>query len=234
MNTYADDATQGHKNTSRSNSFFAALMVLVCIGIGWFAGRSNSGNPKQQPSAVGVYVPSLSVVTLAGVKETITLERAERLTVVYVLSPDCRWCSYNMRNIKSLAASRSGECRFIGISLRHPDLAHYAELNKLPFPMFQIDSLDSAPNLLLGQIPETIVIDKAWEGCRRLERCLYGESTLSGFTKAVGAYVLVPHWSASTLGLFIPLLELWIAIDSLLLRGANTLRRSPPVCWRYL
>jgi uncharacterized membrane protein YphA (DoxX/SURF4 family) len=35
---------------------------------------------------------------------------------------------------------------------------------------------------------------------------------LSGFTKAVGAYVLVPHWSASMLGLFIPLLELWIAI----------------------
>ena len=88
------------------------------------------------------------------------INRVERPTVVYVMSPDCRWCGYNMRNIKSLALARSGEYRFIGVSPPHPDLARYAELNKLPFPIFQIASLDAVPNLLLGQTPETIVIDK--------------------------------------------------------------------------
>lgn len=153
MNKFADDAAQRQDKANTSNRLFAVLMVLACIGAGWYASRNDSPNRTQRPSTIGVYVPSLPVVTLAGVQETIALDRAERPTVVYVMSPDCRWCGYNMRNIKSLALARSGEYRFIGVSPPHPDLARYAELNKLPFPIFQIASLDAVPNLLLGQTP---------------------------------------------------------------------------------
>ena len=53
-------------------------------------------------------------------EKTITLDRVER-PVVYVMSPDCRWCGYNMRNIKSLALARSGRL-FIGFLLLTPTL----------------------------------------------------------------------------------------------------------------
>jgi hypothetical protein len=160
MNTYSDNAAHKQEKAGPTNRLFVVLMVLGCLGAGWYISRDQPSNHKQRPATVGVYIPSLSVATMAGVKETITFDPAERPTVIYVLYPDCRWCGYNMRNIKSLSLARGGEYRFIGISPPHPDLTRYAELNKLPFPIFQIDSLDAVPNLLLGQTPETIVIDK--------------------------------------------------------------------------
>ncbi len=91
-------------------------------------------------------------------------------TVVFVITPTCKWCTKNIMNMRTLVAKASDRFQFVGFSLSSNKLYEYVTQNKLDFPMYTDLPLISASEYKLGGTPQTIVVSsggevlKVWTG----------------------------------------------------------------------
>lgn len=91
-------------------------------------------------------------------------------TVVFVITPSCKWCSRNIMNMRTLVEKASDRFRFVGFSLSSEKLHEYVTQNKLDFPMYTDLPLIPTNDYKLGGTPETIVLSptgevmKVWNG----------------------------------------------------------------------
>ncbi len=97
-------------------------------------------------------------------------------TVIYVFSPQCRWCAKNLDNFKSLIAQAGQSYRVVALSMTHQDLASYLAKEQLNVPVFADVDSTIVSAYQLSATPTTIVVSpsakvlKVWTGA-------YEEST---------------------------------------------------------
>ncbi len=153
--------------TSRFSRFtHHVLLLLLCTSVGLnllLAKRvrqlaATIGPPLQEPLRVGTLVPPITAKGLDGKSEIISYAGTNRLTVLYVFTPQCVWCVRNLDNVKSLLQAKGREDRFIGLSLTEVGLADYVRTNGLPLPVFAGLSSTTRSAYKMGNTPQTLVI----------------------------------------------------------------------------
>lgn len=91
-------------------------------------------------------------------------------TVVFVITPTCKWCTQNIMNMRTLVAKAGDRFQFVGFSLSSNKLHEYVTQNKLDFPMYTELPLIPTSEYKLGGTPQTIVVSpsgevlKVWSG----------------------------------------------------------------------
>lgn len=120
--------------------------------------------------AIGAPAPPLEAHTLEGSPTRIEFRGVALPTVLYVLSPQCIWCTRNLDNIKAVEEVSRGKYRFIGLSLSDKLLDSYIARNSLPFPILKNPNERSVSDLRLRGTPITLVISnegkvlRNWDG----------------------------------------------------------------------
>ncbi len=119
-------------------------------------------------SAVGTTVQTLDGHTPTGSPTSLTLADGNRRTVVFVYSPQCRWCKQTWPLFQRIAANHRKEFRFLAVCLSEGSAAFPADFEVLAQP-----SRDSLSRLRVTSVPATFVIspsgrvEKAWAGAYR-------------------------------------------------------------------
>jgi peroxiredoxin len=138
----------------------------------------------RQPGDLLAILPPGSVVKpfeaagLDGRRSTVEFSAGNQPTVLYVFTPQCRWCMRNLKNLSALYGARGGTYRFIGVSLEATNLQSYAAGNGIKFRILHDLSPETIAEYRLGPTPETLVIStdgvvlKNWVGA-------YQDSVLS-------------------------------------------------------
>ena len=145
--------------------FFAVLTLSLALNLflGWRL-RALSAALSQQQRQVGILVgtdlSSLPVFDVEGRPARIDFN-ANVPTVVYVLSPACGWCRRNEQNMQVLAAGKSSDFRFVGISSTSENLRQYVAAGHAPFTVYVAAPSPSAPALDLQTTPQTLVVSPA-------------------------------------------------------------------------
>lgn len=118
----------------------------------------------------GEAAPSFEVKDLTGKSIVLSYSDSPLPTVLYVFTPQCRWCTENLANIKTLANETRGKYRLIGLSLNKDELNSYVEKNKFDFPIYTEISSAVESAYKFGSTPQTLVISpegkviKNWVG----------------------------------------------------------------------
>ncbi|MBZ5555564.1 MAG: hypothetical protein LAO21_22890 [Acidobacteriia bacterium] len=138
-----------------------ALSLLFNVFLGWKirALQLHSVQGKQiSQNAQGMTVEPFRVFDLNGPPTIIDFKSPKVPTVLYIFNPNCKWCDRNNQNIAALSTARKDSFRFIGLSLRDPNLEKYVKAGGLQFPIYSIESYGAISELRLGATPQTIVI----------------------------------------------------------------------------
>lgn len=161
------------KGSVSFNNALLAVALSVNLFLGWqiHSIKRTIAHADDVSSAakVGMMLSPISVMDLDGKKVKIDFSETAP-TVLYVMSPSCRWCSRNLANIRKLAASESGQFRLIGLAVGDPSLKPYVESVSMGFPVYSISSYEAVANVQLGATPQTLVVEpggkvvKNWVG----------------------------------------------------------------------
>lgn len=118
----------------------------------------------------GTRLNSLQLVNDAGEPHRLQFGPGQLPTVVYVLSPSCKWCAANQTNINGLASRLENRYRVIGLSIvPHAQWNAEAE-SSYHFPIFFLQPDSPHPGFALNLTPETLVfsrdgaLDQGWAG----------------------------------------------------------------------
>jgi len=106
----------------------------------------------------GENVPSFEAKDLSEKSVTISYSDTNQPTVLYIFTPQCRWCSENLANIKALANETRGKYRLIGLSLNKEELNTYVEKNNFDFPIYTDIPTAVESAYKFGGTPQTLVI----------------------------------------------------------------------------
>lgn len=163
---------------ARVSGFLIITTLLVCsLGINLLLARrvvnlkSLVGTMKSEARlAAGDKVPGITARDPQGNIAILDYRSASVPTVLFVISPTCRWCTQNIMNMRALNAQAGDRYRFVGLSLSSDKLSEYVAENKLQFPVYT--DLPYAPmrDYKLGGTPQTIVVSpngevmKVWSG----------------------------------------------------------------------
>lgn len=120
--------------------------------------------------SAGASVPPINAKDIDGNAASVSYTSDGIPTVLYVFSPQCKWCEKNIPSIKSFADQVHGKYRLVGMSLSSDGLRSYVAQNGFAFPI-----LDELPPYIvtsykLGGTPQTIVVSdegkvlKDWSG----------------------------------------------------------------------
>ncbi len=122
------------------------------------------------PLPVGAVVPPIAATGLDGRSATVAYAGSDRLTVLYVFTPQCGWCARNLDNFTTLLKARSQEARFVGLSLSPDSVAEYVRAHELTLPVLTRLSAATMTAYRFGGTPQTMVISpqgrviKNWPG----------------------------------------------------------------------
>lgn len=161
-------------------SFVVVVVLLVfSLGINLLLSRRVS-SLKQQVTNIrselrlteGDKVPSMTIAAKDPQgRDAVFDYRTNKLpTVVFVITPTCKWCTQNIMNMRELVEKASDRFQFVGFSLSSDKLNDYVTQNKLNFPIYTNLPLNPTSSYKLGGTPQTIVVSptgevlKVWSG----------------------------------------------------------------------
>jgi peroxiredoxin len=108
--------------------------------------------------AIGSSVPRIDASDPNGHSVSLSYGANEPPTVLYVFSPQCKWCERNLGSVKELAKAVSGKYRFATITLSEDNLQQYIATKDFQFPVYARLSVDTLRAYKLGGTPQTLVI----------------------------------------------------------------------------
>lgn len=85
--------------------------------------------------ALGDTLPSILARDPQGQTAVLDYSATQLPTVVFIITPDCGWCTKNIMNMRTLVKNASNRYRFVGLSLSSSD---YVKEYKLEFPSTRI------------------------------------------------------------------------------------------------
>ena len=166
------------KPEARLRTFLILAVLLVCsLGINMLLARrvirlqTLVSRMKSESRLVqGDKVPPITARDLQGRTAVLDYAGTDLPTVLFVITPNCGWCTKNIMNMRTLAANASDRYRFVGLSLESDKLVDYVTQNKLEFPVYTELPLMPMKQYKLGGTPQTIIVSptgevlKVWSG----------------------------------------------------------------------
>lgn len=162
---------------SRGDRFgFSDAVLLVALGMSlslnvYQYNRDANAVPTSSSRAelpkTGQEISEVHLISIDGTPQTLSLAAQPLPTVVYVMSPECKWCQSNLKKINGLAANLNGKYRVVGLS---PHLSPAARSLGYTFPLFTLDPKFPSPPITLDLTPRTLVfskegkLDMQWDG----------------------------------------------------------------------
>jgi len=108
---------------------------------------------------IGQAVPAIEVRGLDGAQIKLnSIFGGDKATVVYIFSPNCKWCSRNLQNIKNLAEAVKEKFQLVGLSVTDKGLEEYVAQSGLAFPIYSM--LPSKEGDLNRGTPRTLVVSR--------------------------------------------------------------------------
>jgi peroxiredoxin len=153
-----------------------AALLVVSVGLNVWLVRSLAQMRASQPAifrgiAMGTKVAPFSARNVrTGTTDVIRYDNDRRPTVLYVFSPQCRWCVRHLPDIQNLVAQKSDGYHFLGVSLTEKGVLPYVEGHAISFPVYAGLSEETIRSYRLGSTPQTLVISpegrvvKSWLG----------------------------------------------------------------------
>lgn len=77
---------------------------------------------------------------------------------LYLLSPNCSWCTRNQNNINAVALARSDKYYVRFSNVENTKIAEYVESSNLPFPLYSIASSRDTTDFHFEGTPQTALI----------------------------------------------------------------------------
>lgn len=163
---------------ARLRALLILALLLVCsLGINMLLARRVSklttlvSRMKSESRLVaGDKVPAITARDPEGRTAVLDYAGTDLPTVLFVITPKCGWCTKNIMNMRTLAASASDRYRFVGLSLESDKLVDYITRNQLEFPVYTDLPLVPMKQYKLGGTPQTIIVSpkgevlKVWSG----------------------------------------------------------------------
>ena len=163
---------------ARLRALLILALLLVCsLGINMLLARRVSklttlvSRMKFESRLVaGDKVPAITARDPEGRTAVLDYAGTDLPTVLFVITPKCGWCTKNIMNMRTLAASASDRYRFVGLSLESDKLVDYITRNQLEFPVYTDLPLVPMKQYKLGGTPQTIIVSpkgevlKVWSG----------------------------------------------------------------------
>lgn len=120
----------------------------------------------------GMQAPSLDLVSVEGRAVRVQYNDSDVPTVLYVVSPTCKWCLKNANSVAALYNQVGKAARFVGVSImaQTPVKTDAAPIPMAPFPMLTGPDDVVGKRLLIRSTPTTIVVSNegvvlaVWEG----------------------------------------------------------------------
>ncbi len=107
----------------------------------------------------GARVSPLLGEDVDGSVRRVTYGEDSRPTLLYIYSPDCRWCQRNLNNIRALSQKLSASHRFVGISLADTPVGkRRQEADSLGFPVVFEIAPESRESYKFGGTPQTLIV----------------------------------------------------------------------------
>lgn len=116
---------------------------------------------SQRTLGEGAAVPEIVGLNSDGSAKTLHYGEVNVPTVLYVFTPQCRWCKKNITNLHALIDQAGSRYRVVGIALTREDLDLYTKNENLNFPVYSDIRSDVREIYHLGATPETIVVSPA-------------------------------------------------------------------------
>jgi hypothetical protein len=113
---------------------------------------------SQRTLGEGAAVPEIVGLNSDGSPKTLHYGEVNVPTVLYVFTPQCRWCKKNIANLHALIDQAGSRYRVVGIALTREDLDLYMKNEDLNLPDIRSDVREIYH---LGATPETIVVSPA-------------------------------------------------------------------------
>ncbi len=107
---------------------------------------------------LGRKVPNLQVKSLEGHDVEVDFSEISLPSVVYVFSPDCVWCTRNLKNIKHLYEYSKEKYNFIGLSISKDSVSQYVKESEFDFPVFWEPSDSNRTDYYFRATPATYVV----------------------------------------------------------------------------
>src|SRR5262245_27091858 len=86
--------------------------------------------------AEGATVPTINAKDPDGNDVTLSYTPGQLPTLLYVFSPQCKWCERNLGNLKALAKATNGSYRFATLTLSEDHLREYMVDKDFRFPVY--------------------------------------------------------------------------------------------------
>jgi hypothetical protein len=113
---------------------------------------------SQRMLGAGATVPDIVGLGSDGSPTTLRYGDVAVPTVLYIFTPQCRWCKKNIANFHALIDQAGSRYRVVGIALTRQDLDLYMKNENLHLPVYSDIRSDLREIYRLGGTPETIVV----------------------------------------------------------------------------
>jgi len=144
---------------------FLMLALGISLVLNVYQYRQGSSVNSTAPAGavtpkLGLQLDKLHLKSADGMIETLSLKGEQAPTVVYVMSPECKWCKANLDKVNALASNLSGRYRIVGVS-SHLNPSDGSMGYK--FPLFYADNAFPEPRIPLSITPQTLLFSKDGE-----------------------------------------------------------------------
>ena len=166
----------GKQTASRTDWFLLLLLTLsltVNVWLGITVKRLRL--PIQSTSAVGQNLRDLPIMTLDHRPASINVKGSHK-TVLYVISPSCKWCEINEANINALASARGNDYDFIGLSLTDQGLHEFLRTHPLPFVVYSLAAPSDSHQIHFDVTPQTLLLSSEGIVLRRWNGAYIGQT----------------------------------------------------------
>jgi peroxiredoxin len=132
--------------------------------------RTISSIKSESRLALGDMLPPIVAKNPQGRAAILDYGETQLPTVVFIITPDCGWCTKNIMNMRTLVENAHNQYRFVGLSLSSDKLSNYVKENQLEFPIYTDLPILTMREYKLGGTPQTIVVSpqgqvmKMWSG----------------------------------------------------------------------
>jgi hypothetical protein len=163
---------QRHYTFLKKNYGAIALIAMLAasVTVNVFLGVELRKNTTIRRAGVQVGARIERVPIIEGGTPTELTVSDKRWTVLYIMSPTCRWCARNLEAVRALGRAAGSRFDFVGISITTSKLDSYLATTPLPFRVNAIDVKRPVKNVETSVTPQTVVlrpggvVDRVWVG----------------------------------------------------------------------
>lgn len=163
MDKIKESIEQTEVKRIRSELRFVFVLFMVSLALNVYLGlkfRSQQPINTLETDLIGISVQQIEAHELTGRAVTLQLSEQAKPTLVYVFSPDCKWCFRNSNAFSSLANQIGGQYQVIALSLSGDNVKHAIDEFHVTTSVYVVPSKRTIDKLHLGATPQTILVDK--------------------------------------------------------------------------